>query len=137
MHRKFCLTFNSIGDIQRLAAPHMLVGYARLGVRCTAPATSRVWRPEHQAARRDNRSTMLKTARVGVGGHRYGKELFDRLAVCVGPSKAIFTIARKVLTVVSTSSQKRCPTGKLCPSRSPAIFSLPSWKTGPRRSGAD
>jgi transposase len=90
----------AIGDIQRFAAPHKLVGYAGLGASVHSSGQEHYGGRITKEGRRDIRSTMVEAAWVAVGSHPYWKSQFERLAFRVGRPKAIVAIARKLLVVV-------------------------------------
>ncbi len=90
----------AIGDIQRFAARHKLVGYAGLGASVHSSGQEHYGGRLTKEGRRDIRSTMVEAAWVAVGSHPYWKRQFERLAFRVGRPKAIVAIARKLRVVV-------------------------------------
>lgn len=94
------LLLAAIGDIERFASPHKLVGYAGLGARVHSSGEEHYGGRITKQGRQEIRSTMVEAAWVAVGSHPYWKGLFQRLAARIGRLKAIVAIARKLLVVV-------------------------------------
>jgi len=90
----------AIGDITRFTEPKYLVGYAGLGARVHDSGERYTTGHITKSGRRDLRSAMVTAANVAVMHHAYWKKVFEHLEYRLGRSRAIVTIARKLLITV-------------------------------------
>jgi transposase len=90
----------AIGDIQRFATPHTLVGYAGLGARVHDSGQIRRTGRITKQGRRDLRATMVEAAHTAARIHIHWQAELARLEPRLGKPKAIVTIARKLLVAV-------------------------------------
>jgi transposase len=90
----------AIGDISRFPSSTQLVGYAGLGARVHDSGQLHQTGRITKAGRRDLRHVMVEAAQQAVRVHPHWKEVFARLELRLGRSKAIVAIARKLLVAV-------------------------------------
>lgn len=90
----------AIGDISRFPSARQLVGYAGLGAAVHDSGMSRHTGRITKAGRRDLRYTMVQAAHHAVDKHPHWQAQFERLEPRLGRSKAVVTIARKLLIAV-------------------------------------
>lgn len=90
----------AIGDITRFPDPKHLVGYAGLGASVHDSGERHTTGGITKSGRRDLRSAMVDAANAAVRHHPYWKKEFERLEFRLGRSRAIVTIARKLLITV-------------------------------------
>lgn len=86
----------AIGDISRFPSSTQLVGYAGLGARVHDSGQLHQTGRITKAGRRDLRHVMVEAAQQAVRVHPHWKDVFERLEVRLGRSKAIVAIARKL-----------------------------------------
>jgi transposase len=90
----------AIGDVTRFPNAKKLVGYAGLGTRIHNSGMTHSSGRITKAGRRDLRRAMVNAANHAVEDHPYWKAQFERLEPHLGRSKAIVTIAHKLLISV-------------------------------------
>ena len=90
----------AIGDITRFPDSQHLVGYAGLGASVHDSGERHTTGAITKAGRRDLRSAMVDAANHAVIHHPYWKRELERLEYRLGRSRAIVTIARKLLITV-------------------------------------
>jgi len=90
----------AIGDVTRFPNAKKLVGYAGLGTRIHNSGMTHSSGRITKAGRRDLRRAMVNAANHAVEDHPYWKAQFERLESHLGRSKAVVTIAHKLLISV-------------------------------------
>jgi transposase len=90
----------AIGDISRFPNAKKLVGYAGLGTRVHDSGMTHSSGRITKAGRKDLRRAMANAANHAVQDHPHWKAEMERLEPHLGRSKAIVTIARKLLVAV-------------------------------------
>ncbi|MBI9047484.1 MAG: IS110 family transposase [Anaerolineaceae bacterium] len=90
----------AIGDISRFPSSKQLVGYAGLGASVHDSGQSYTTGRITKAGRKDLRKAMVEAANHAIRSHNHWQAEFKRLEPRKGRSKAVVTIARKLLVVV-------------------------------------
>jgi len=90
----------AIGTITRFPDAKHLVGYAGLGASVHDSGERYTTGRITKSGRRDLRSAMVDAANAAVRHHPYWKKVFERLEFRLGRSRAVVTIARKLLITV-------------------------------------
>jgi transposase len=90
----------AIGDITRFPTAKKLVGYAGLGTRVHDSGMTHSSGRITKAGRKDLRCAMVNAANQATENHPHWKAELERLEPHLGRSKAIVTIARKLLVTV-------------------------------------
>jgi transposase len=90
----------AIGDITRFPTAKKLVGYAGLGTKVHDSGMTHSSGRITKAGRKDLRRAIVNAANHAVENHPHWKAEFERLEPHLGRSKAIVSIARKLLVTV-------------------------------------